>query len=212
MGCDIHSLAQVKKNGVWQTVKAHVAGDIRSYHTFAVLANVRNGVGFAGIKTGETWEPIADPRGLPEDLNLEFNDEETVKFNHLAYDGSPESDFWLGDHSHSHIGLDELKDYLENQMSNDYEVVGYVARDHFIECKENGKNPSSWFGSVNGFKRVNENNFDINDKSIDYIYMSWKVPRAETTNIPSIIKELEDISEENKVSDYEVRIVFGFDS
>lgn len=41
----------------------------RNYDVFAMLANVRNGTGFAGIKTGSGFQVIASPRGLPADLS-----------------------------------------------------------------------------------------------------------------------------------------------
>ena len=63
MGTDIHSIAQVKRDGQWVTVAIGIAGDQRNYNTFAMLANVRNGRGFAGC-----WTSTGFPRGLPEDL------------------------------------------------------------------------------------------------------------------------------------------------
>lgn len=43
MGCDIHSIGQVKtKDGKWVTKLARVAGDDRNYDSFAVMADVRN--------------------------------------------------------------------------------------------------------------------------------------------------------------------------
>jgi hypothetical protein len=45
MGTDIHSIAQVRRNGSWETVAIGVCGDPRSYNTFAMLADVRNGTG-----------------------------------------------------------------------------------------------------------------------------------------------------------------------
>lgn len=68
MGTDIHSVAQVRKDGKWLTVLQDVCGDGRNYDTFAMLANVRNGRGFAGVKTGDGFPFIAEPRGLPDDF------------------------------------------------------------------------------------------------------------------------------------------------
>ena len=42
MGTDIHSIAQVKRDGRWTTVAIGIDGDQRNYNTFAMLANVRN--------------------------------------------------------------------------------------------------------------------------------------------------------------------------
>ncbi len=87
MGTDIHSIVQVRKAaerfrllgindappaapGEWVTVGVAVAGDPRSYNTFAMLADVRNGRGFAGIKTSDGFPVIHEPRGLPSDLEM----------------------------------------------------------------------------------------------------------------------------------------------
>ena len=68
MGTDIHSIAQVKRDGRWQTVAVGIDGDRRSYNTFAMLADVRNGYGFAGCRTSTGFPVIHEQRGLPEDL------------------------------------------------------------------------------------------------------------------------------------------------
>ena len=68
MGTDIHSIAQVCRDGSWVTVAIGIYGDPRSYNTFAMLANVRNGRGFAGIRTSDGFPYIHEPRGLPADL------------------------------------------------------------------------------------------------------------------------------------------------
>ncbi len=68
MGTDIHSIAQVCRDGSWVTVAISIDGDPRSYNTFAMLANVRNGRGFASIKTSGGFPYIHEPRGLPADL------------------------------------------------------------------------------------------------------------------------------------------------
>ena len=68
MGTDIHSIAQVRRNGNWETVAISVCGDPCSYNTFAMLANVRNGRGFASIRTSDGFPYIHEPRGLPADL------------------------------------------------------------------------------------------------------------------------------------------------
>lgn len=71
--------------------------DNRDYDVFAILADVRNGRGFAGIKTGEGFVPISEPKDLPIDVS-----EEVKK----------ESDYWGGDgHSHSYLTLKELLTY-----------------------------------------------------------------------------------------------------
>jgi hypothetical protein len=73
------------------------AYDGRNYDLFAILADVRNGRGFAGFYTGEGFNPISDAKGLPEDVSSEVK---------------AESDRWDCDgHSHSYFNLKELVYY-----------------------------------------------------------------------------------------------------
>lgn len=41
----------------------------RNYNLFSILADVRNGRGFAGCDTGDGFIPIAMPKGMPEDVS-----------------------------------------------------------------------------------------------------------------------------------------------
>jgi len=47
----------------------------RNYGLFAILADVRNGHGFAGVRTGEPTVPISAPRGVPDDASDGYRDE-----------------------------------------------------------------------------------------------------------------------------------------
>jgi hypothetical protein len=47
----------------------------RNYDWFAILADVRNGRGFAGVSTGEGFNVTAMPKGLPDDIS-----DEGIKF------------------------------------------------------------------------------------------------------------------------------------
>ena len=78
MGTDIHVICQVKDNGKWidnpikifphydfelkSDVLKDFPNDTRDYDWFSVLANVRNGRGFSGIKTGDGFSFISEPR------------------------------------------------------------------------------------------------------------------------------------------------------
>src|SRR4030095_12024926 len=74
--------------------------DARRYSLFGILGNVRNGSGFAGVDTGDSWPSITDRRGLPADSPIDINRESD-------YD-EPDGKHWLGDHSHTYVTLDEL--------------------------------------------------------------------------------------------------------
>ena len=69
----------------------------RNYNLFAILADVRNGIGFAGIDTGEGFIPISAPKGLPDDVTAEVKQW---------------SDGWGVDgHSHSFLTLAEIFEF-----------------------------------------------------------------------------------------------------
>lgn len=86
MGTDIYLYAEVKQHDRWVRSKVEIPDD-RNYWAFAVLADVRNGEGFAGCDLGDPVTPIAQPRGLPADTS---------------------TGGWLGDYSHSWVTLAEL--------------------------------------------------------------------------------------------------------
>lgn len=85
MGCDIHATIEAKHThpeSWWEVWATGDLGTIRWYVTFGALAGVR----------GEDCQPVALPRGIPED--------------------SPQrhDDTWLGDHSRSWLTLEETEE------------------------------------------------------------------------------------------------------
>ena len=69
MGTDIHMALEIRKGGLWHHYTGHPPFAGRAYGAFGLLANVRNGVGVAGMDFGDPVEPISLPRGLPPDLS-----------------------------------------------------------------------------------------------------------------------------------------------
>jgi hypothetical protein len=111
----------------------------RNYNVFAMLANVRNGVGFAGCDTGDGFAPLAEPRGLPDDTAI--HDTENLEYGDDGY-------VWLGDHSFSYCTLAEALTY-------DYERTtkhrGYVTAQEYIAWRALAeKSPRSYSGDVWG--------------------------------------------------------------
>ena len=113
MGCDIHSFAEVRRDGKWERVVNIFPADewerkyynldfmdepfrCRSYGLFGFLANVRN---YSAIP------PLSAPKGLPDDLS------EGV-MEHTA------GDVWDG-HSSSWFSLDELLAFDYSQPVED---------------------------------------------------------------------------------------------
>lgn len=126
MGCDIHLYVEKRgDDGVWQSAEGlwtHEDDDValdtpwrdrfyhgRNYDLFAILANVRNGYGFAGVTTGRGFNVISGPRGLPEDCDARIKSV---------------SDSWGQDgHSHSHHTLAELLAFDWTQVAQKIGVV-----------------------------------------------------------------------------------------
>jgi hypothetical protein len=109
----------------------------RNYNLFAILANVRNGHGFAGVKTGEGFNPIAPPRGLPHDITKRVQSDATA----YGEDG----------HSHSWLTLHELLTYDWTQSS---EIYGWLHAVEFEQWdgywRDRGESPQSYSADVFG--------------------------------------------------------------
>jgi hypothetical protein len=185
MGCDIHLYVERRTaSGAWERVRpmprfCHwcngtgegsrnggcyfcdgVGKTTREYHDrnydlFGMLANVRNGSGFAGVRTGSGFEPLSEPRGLPDDTSIKNTPEESDstpanRMQVVAAELAAEKDrVWLGEHSHSHATLAELLAY-------DYARVikheGLVTADEFARWDEAGATgaPEEYCGDVWG--------------------------------------------------------------
>jgi hypothetical protein len=139
----------------------------RVYDVFAILADVRNGYGFAGVTSSSGFDPIAPGRGLPDDLSREVIDHlarmgEVVDAGQIIpqerEDESDQEDlygvmmrerdgYWsLGDHSFTWVGLDEILDY---DWSRSVTKEGWVDPWEFEQFRKNGA-PNSWAGGVSG--------------------------------------------------------------
>lgn len=146
MGCDIHMRVEVRTAGGWQPTgpvfdsswrdegKTAEPWEGRNYNLFAMLANVRNGSGFAGIPTGEGFKPICDPRGTPEDAHPD-----TAEFM---------DSYGIDGHSHSWHTLAELRAYdWDGQVSVLYGVVPAAT---YEDCAAKGVAPDSYSGATSG--------------------------------------------------------------
>lgn len=175
----------------------------RNYDLFGMLADVRNGTGFAGCGTGDGFVPISQPRGLPNDVS------EYVK---------GESDEWGGDgHSHSWLTVKDLVDYDWTQKTNKF---GYVTSSEYARYLRCGA-PNSWCGGVGGpgvavianedmyLRAMSETQED--DGLHYYTQIKWPVTYSEaveefyTWSLPKLKELASDALED-------VRIVFWFDN
>jgi hypothetical protein len=104
------------------------------------LADVHNGVGFAGIKTGEGWPSIAPDRGLPEG----FDADALLPDPQYPDDGLR----WIGDHSFTHVSLDELKVFPWDVTST--RLYGVVPATEYERLTSDGGTPTSYSGAIYG--------------------------------------------------------------
>lgn len=164
-----HGRVQVKEPApCWRCHGEKVVRDqwyhARNYDVFAILASVRNGVGFAGVITGSGFNPIDNPRGLPDDLSDEIRTHlarlgETVVAGAIHYEDERDDDYYegmsqepegywsLGDHSFSHVSLKELlQDYDWKQTTMH---AGWVPPSEYLRWRDKGI-PNSWAGDVGG--------------------------------------------------------------
>lgn len=116
----------------------------RNYDLFAMLADVRNGYGFAGVDTGDGFEIMDDPRGVPDDASEEYKRE----VEGWGVDG----------HSHSYFTLRELLEWEGWDYGT--EKRGVVGPTGYMQWKELGR-PASWSGAVSGASVRNVSNEEM---------------------------------------------------
>lgn len=209
MGTDIHGIFQRRTKSGWEDVPTEYEFE-RHYQLFAVLADVRNGHGFAGVPTGEPVTPISAPRGLPPDFLHDdeehpLADESLVpEFHREYYDNRLV--LWMGDHSHSWLTSDEILAWAEKAPT--VVKVGVLSRDEY-EKWDKTKRPSSYSGDVHGWTVVK-----INDNAVEkektpnwtHIRCSWTQDLSE--ELAYFFDEVKRLVREHG----EIRFVFGFDS
>lgn len=165
MGTDIHMACEVRRNGRWELVKdkvfknhwydpdsnyewakeqyTYIPYDSRNYNLFAMLADVRNGHGFAGFKTGERFNPISEPKGYPKDMCDELKSDLDEYSDAAYYSRATLSN----EHSASWLTLKELLDYDWNQTHRAY---GCVSENTYRDFIMKGLHPECWSGDTSG--------------------------------------------------------------
>lgn len=113
--------------------------DGRNYDLFGLLADVRNGRGFAGCVTGDAWPALAPSRGLPADTAI-APDRESDDALGLS---------WLGDHSHTWVSLEELERLDWDHIAHGSQgIADWVEWVRFREAGE--ASPREYCGGVSG--------------------------------------------------------------
>lgn len=154
MGTDIHFYVEVFNGAAWVTAdKWEEDKDEdspvkyvdyrkrfyhnRSYDLFAILADVRNGHGFAGVKTSDGFTPISPPRGLPEDVCKEI--------------AELSEQYGIDGHSHSWLTVKELMAFDWTQTVKKCGLVNgemYYKWNQYNSGK--GEPPEEYYGGVGG--------------------------------------------------------------
>lgn len=154
MGTDIHGVFQRYDPAVskWLDVASTYDED-RDYQLFAVLADVRNGYGFAGLKTGEPVAPIALPRGYPDDFEVVCDEHPVTDAAHLApyqlkyrEPGEPLVK-WMGDHTHSWLSGREMLNW--HKTAPTVLKRGIVSRTAY-EAWDRVSRPEAYCGGISG--------------------------------------------------------------
>lgn len=206
----------------------------RSYDLFAILANVRNGRGFAGCKTGEGFVPMTDDRGVPDDVSA---------------DGRAYLDGYGGDgHSHTYMTLAEIFAYDWDQVTWKEGVVSAAEFKTWLDAGKKGY-PSSYSGGVFGQnvvmidpelmeEKILKNEIVFNedgtlrgqaegfgdmighfggrtDLPSYFTTIRWPAPYSvvkERSGFNQTIESLKKLAEENGVTYDDVRLIMFFDN
>lgn len=176
--------------------------DSRNYDVFAILADVRNGRGFAGSDTGDGFIPIDDPRGVPEDASDYYK----KMVEEWGEDG----------HSHSYFYMPEIDEYDWSQGTIHR---GWVGVDGYKVFKEKG-HPESWSGGVGGGAVAHITNEEMDKYILEgfpdpekhyYTQISWGNTYMDSAKW--FLKDMEQVKKLKKLKGVEdVRIVFFFDN
>ena len=223
MGCDIHMNYEVLKDGKWEyhdfeesfRIGTYSDGSVkfdydkmwkhplyvdRGYNLFSILANVRNGYGFAGCSTSSGFNFISQPRGLPKDVS----DEVRTKSDDWGCDG----------HSHSFLAVQEV---LEFDWDQTVTLFGAVSPSEYKEFKENGA-PSNWCGGASGSAVRNITNEEMDDLLGDlgddlhyYTRVSWQRSYKEAVGSEWLATWFQTL-QELQSQEGPVRLVFWFDN
>lgn len=213
MGTDIHGgfIRRNKHTGEVKVVETTWDQE-RHYLLFAILANVRNGYGFAGVRTFTPIEPITDWRGVPSWWN--FHDDSDYMFPAIGL-SEPK---WLGDHSFTHMCVSEILAWPHWDLH--IGQTGVLNKNHYLETLAVGKDPEGWNGDVWGENviKVSEEDFkalsEAGQDEVTHVVCSWVDSGSLGDNCDYFLDEVKRIASEYPEDDdwEEVLLVIGFDS
>lgn len=163
--------------------------DARSYDWFAILADVRNGRGFAGVRTGDGFNVIAEPRGVPKDATKEWKKE--VKS--WGYDM----------HSQSYLSVEDFDNFDWKQTTK---KEGVIKLNEYKQLRGTNKCPDSWCGGVNGPKVLT-----ITQSEADNILCGKTIVVEEYDYFGKLRGEEPKVHIVNLESDYEIYVVYEWE-
>ncbi|HET8668868.1 MAG TPA: hypothetical protein VFM10_12865 [Terriglobales bacterium] len=223
MGTDIHGVFQRhdQSTNKWVDIP-HNYEMHRHYQLFAVLAGVRNGTGFAGVKTGEAVTPISEPRGYPDDFVSEAMDDEGEQRDDLHPIASLEAMdprrrkwheagealvIWMGDHSHSWLTADEMLAWYATAP-----VVlktGIFDREDYERWDKKSPPDFGYCGGIGGPRvlLVNDNKVE-RDSTPGWTHIRCEWQEGLREELAYFFDEVARLKAEHG----NVRFVFGFDS
>jgi len=217
MGTDIHGRIQFRYA---EDAKYKDVGEIerdRNYNVFAMLAGVRNGVGFAGVKTHEPLVPISEPRGLPDDLETLPDDDTAIAIYSYDFVDAEEEQvrgrYWLGDHSHSWLTLTEINAW--DGWGKRLACTGILEAAEFKRIEAEGGEPREWSGGCWGPSVVIVPAEEARaGKPHTHVRHEWTVPFVQYAGVFKAWLDYMTLKHGwlLKKDPDSVRIVFGFDS
>lgn len=199
--------------------------DHRNYRAFSMLANVRNGSGFAGVQTGQGFIPISEPKGWPTDPGPEV----AAFIRGADGDNYPrvEGDVFPGDHSESWLTLRELDAYDWQQQTT--QCCGVIPLAEYAKRKAEGVTgePDSYCGwtSGPGIVVIEEKDADAQmaaggivepEGQRTYVRVWWGMTYAEAAGdfYTRVLPGLRSLRRDDAfyTGPDDIRIVFNFDS
>jgi hypothetical protein len=185
MGCDIHGTFEKRTESGWERIPTTFEFN-RHYFLFAWLADVRNGFGFAGVKTFTPIIPLSSQRGVPDDFVYDEDEDE---------DG-----FWLGDHSFGWLSGKEILEATPPKIAR----VGIVTLEQY-KAWDRQTPPENWSSFIFGPDIVVSQPTAIK-RNTSHVEISWVEDGAESLKyFTDEVRRLQD-------THVEIRFVFGFDS
>jgi hypothetical protein len=223
MGTDIHGVWQRRnvKDKTWEDIPSEYDQN-RHYQLFAVLADVRNGYGFAGCVLGEAVEPISLPRGLPPDFKMDTSDEgigchtvpslECVDPDRRKWAIESNRDpietmaVWMGDHSHSYLtGAEMLRWY---KKAPTVIKCGVLSREQY-EAWDHVSPPEEYCGDIWGKDVIKVTDSKVameQEPKWTHVRVEWK--RSLHEELDYFFNEVQRLVDLHG----DIRFVFGFDS